>query len=36
LQLLCRLVQLLSGETLVFTNRDVDEVIAKRLACPQM
>jgi hypothetical protein len=36
LQLLWRLVRLLSGETAVFTNRDVDEVIAKRLACPQM
>jgi hypothetical protein len=36
LQLLWRLVRLLSGETSVFTNRDMDEVIAKRLACPQM
>jgi hypothetical protein len=36
LQLLWRLVRLLSGETAVFTNRDVDEVIVKRLACPQM
>jgi hypothetical protein len=29
-------VQLLSGETPVFTNRNVDKVIAKRLKCPQM
>jgi hypothetical protein len=36
LQLLWRLVRLLSGEKFVFTNRDVDEVIAKRIACPQM
>jgi hypothetical protein len=36
LQLLWRLVQLLSGETPVFTNRNVDKVIAKRLKCPQM
>jgi hypothetical protein len=36
LQLLWRLVRLLGGETDVFTNRDVDEVIAKRVACPQM
>jgi hypothetical protein len=36
LQLLWRLVRLLSGEKSVFTDRDVDEVIAKRIACPQM
>jgi hypothetical protein len=36
LQLLWRLVRLLSGETSIFTNRDVDGVIAKRLVCPQM
>jgi hypothetical protein len=36
LQLLWRLVRLLGGETTVFTNRDVDEVIEKRMLCPQM
>jgi len=36
LQLLWRLVWLLSGETSIFTSRDVDEVIYKRIACPQM
>jgi hypothetical protein len=36
LQLLWRLVQLLGGETAVFTNREVDEVIARRITCPQM
>jgi hypothetical protein len=36
LQLLSRLVRLLSGKTPVFTNRNVDKVIAKRRECPQM
>jgi hypothetical protein len=36
LQLLWRLVRLLSGEIAIFTNRDVDEVIGKRIACRQM
>jgi hypothetical protein len=36
LQLLWRLVRLLSGETSIFTYRDVDEVIEKRIECPEM
>jgi len=36
LQLLWRLAWLLSGETSIFTYRDVDEVIAKRIVCPEM
>ena len=36
LQLLWRLVRLLSGETSIFTHRDVDDIIAKRVLCPQM
>jgi hypothetical protein len=36
LQLLWRLVRLLSGKTSIFTYRDVDEVIEKRIVCPEM
>jgi hypothetical protein len=36
LQLMETLVRLLSGETAVFTTRNVDELIVKRMASPQM